>query len=268
MTDTSSPIDRPQSPTPSWTPDKQRKFLEALARCGSVKAAAAFVGMSREGAYRLRRRDEGRAFARAWDAAVIHARDLFADTLLDTGLNGWTETVWYHGEEVGERSRFSPGLLLAALARLDAKADGMDVAGDVAREAAADFDAMVEAIGEGEDCTAMLDQQDQKAQARRRSPPPAGMTGMTDQELAEQLAMHHERERIAAMAPEDIDISDLDPAEADDWDDLQWARAERSGMMDEPGFWEKVPQDEGYDDDGGQYPDEPEEPEEGARRFG
>lgn len=248
MTTQSSPTDVPQSPTPSWTPEKQRTFLEALARGGSVKSAAAYVGMSREGAYRLRRRQEGRAFDRAWDAALIHARDLYAETLLETGLNGWTETVWYHGEEVGERTRFSPGLLLAALARLDAKANGLDMAGDPAREAAAEFDEMVEAIGEGEDCAAMLDAQDQAAQARRAPPPSAWMAELSDEQLLSRLETFQERERIAVTAPEDVDISDLDPFEADDWDDLQWARAERSGMMDEPGFWEKANPD-GYDDD-------------------
>jgi len=69
MNNQSFPTDHPQNPAPSWTPEKQREFLEALARCGSVKSSAAYVGMSREGAYRLRRRQEGRAFDRAWDAA-------------------------------------------------------------------------------------------------------------------------------------------------------------------------------------------------------
>lgn len=242
------PADHPQNPAPSWTPEKQREFLEALARCGSVKSSAAYVGMSREGAYRFRRRLENRAFDRAWDAALIHARDLYAETLLETGLHGWTETVWYHGEEVGERTRFSPGLLLAALARLDAKADGMDLAGEAVREAAADFDEMVEAIGEGDDCAAMLKAQDRAAQTRRSSPPKY-MAEMSDDELFARLELCQQRDRIAAMAPEDVDTSDLDPYEADDWDDLQWARAERSGMMDEPDFWQKV-NPEGYDDDG------------------
>lgn len=247
MTNQPTPIDQSQNPSPSWTPEKQRTFLEALARCGSVKASAAYVGMSREGAYRLRRRHEGRAFDRAWDAALIHARDLYAETLLDTGLNGWTETVWYHGEEVGERTRFSPGLLLAALARLDAKADSLDLAGAVTREAAAEFDEMVEAIGNGEDCTAMLEAQTGAAQARRSAPPSPYMAELSDEALLARLEMFQERERIATTAPEDVDTSDLDPYEADDWDDLQWARAERSGMMDEPGFWEKA-NPEGIDD--------------------
>tara|TARA_R110002126_G_scaffold3111_7_gene17074 strand:- start:31401 stop:32237 length:837 start_codon:yes stop_codon:yes gene_type:complete len=241
--------DLPPSPQPSWTAEKQREFLEALARCGSVKASAAYVGMSREGAYRLRRRQEGRAFDRAWDAALIHARDLYAETLLETGLHGWTETVWYHGEEVGERTRFSPGLLLAALARLDAKAEGIDMAGEAAREAAADFDAMVEAIGEGDDCAEMLARQDETARARRTFVSGRSRSGPSDEELLARLEMCQERERIERTPPEDIDTSDLDPCKAEEWDDLQWARAERSGMMDEPDFWEKVAP-EGLDDDG------------------
>ncbi len=257
--------DIPPSAQPSWTPEKQREFLEALARCGSVKAAAAYVGMSREGAYRLRRRQEGRAFDRAWEAALIHARDLYAETLLETGLHGWTETVWYHGEEVGERTRFSPGLLLAALARLDARAEGIDMAGAPAREAAADFDAMVEAIGRGDDCAAMLARQDEAARARHTFDSRGSRSGPSDEELFARLEMCHERDRIARTPPEDIDTSDLDPYDAENWDDLQWARAERSGMMDEPEFWEKV-DPEGYDgDDEGE--DRRDQPDPDARSF-
>ena len=38
-----------------WSPARQRAFLEALASCGSVSAAARVVGLSRESAYALRR---------------------------------------------------------------------------------------------------------------------------------------------------------------------------------------------------------------------
>ena len=43
-----------------WTAARQRAFLEVLAACGSVTAAARSVGMSRESAYALRRRAEAR----------------------------------------------------------------------------------------------------------------------------------------------------------------------------------------------------------------
>jgi hypothetical protein len=228
------------APAPRWTPEKQGRFLEALARSGSVKGAAAFVGMSRESAHRLRRRTqdraEGRAFARAWDAALIHARELYAEEVLEKGLNGWSETVWYHGEEVGERQRFSVPLLLAALARLDAKADECDLAGHPARAAAAEFDEMVEAISQGSDCSEMLEKQDQAGQPEASSP----FTGFDNGELLQRLREKQEREKIAATAPEDIDISDLNPDEAADWDDLQWERAMRSNMSDDPDFWTRT----------------------------
>ncbi|MEP2103783.1 MAG: hypothetical protein ABJP02_16770 [Parasphingorhabdus sp.] len=241
------------APAPRWTPEKQGKFLEALARCGSVKAAAAFVGMSRESAHRLRRRNEGRAFARAWDAALIHARDLYAEEVLEKGLNGWAEKVWYHGEEVGERQRFSVPLLLAALARLDAKADECDLAGSPARAAAVEFDEMVEAISQGRDCTAMLEEQDKAGQPDIEPP----LTGIGNDDLLERLREKQARELITATAPEDIDISDLDPDDAADWDDMQWERAMRSGMSDDPDFWTRIRTSEaaaGIVHDGGTLP--------------
>lgn len=53
-----------------WTPARRRLFLKELADCGSVTEAASRVGMSRGGAYRLRRRSQDKPFGRAWDAAL------------------------------------------------------------------------------------------------------------------------------------------------------------------------------------------------------
>jgi hypothetical protein len=53
-----------------WMIDRQVKFAIALNRTGSVTKAAAAAGMSRESAYRLRRRPGHGDFARTWDAAV------------------------------------------------------------------------------------------------------------------------------------------------------------------------------------------------------
>ena len=55
---------------------------------------------------------------------------------------------------------------------------------------------------------------------------------MTDAALMQSLAEADRRRALAAMDPEDIDISDLDPAESEDWDDDQWERAFRSGLAD------------------------------------
>ena len=50
--------------------ERQLRFLDALAATRSVVKAAAFAGMSRESAYRLRERREGALFALLWDQAV------------------------------------------------------------------------------------------------------------------------------------------------------------------------------------------------------
>jgi transposase-like protein len=64
--------DKSALPDPSyhWTTLKARVFLGALADLGRVSEAARAVGMSRNSAYRLRRRlGDDSLFARAWDKA-------------------------------------------------------------------------------------------------------------------------------------------------------------------------------------------------------
>jgi hypothetical protein len=54
-----------------WTAERQLKFLAQLSRTRSVTRAVASIGMSREGAYRLRARAE--LFAALWDRALTPA---------------------------------------------------------------------------------------------------------------------------------------------------------------------------------------------------
>jgi hypothetical protein len=53
-----------------WTPRRQADFLGYLAETGSVSAACARVGMSRNTAYKLRKKAHAESFAAAWDAAL------------------------------------------------------------------------------------------------------------------------------------------------------------------------------------------------------
>jgi len=53
-----------------WTPARQLRFLDALARTRCVTRAAAAAGMSRESAYRLRKRPSAALFAAAWDRVL------------------------------------------------------------------------------------------------------------------------------------------------------------------------------------------------------
>jgi hypothetical protein len=54
-----------------WTPARQLHFLDVLALTRSVTRAAAAAGMSRESAYRLRKRHPESLFASAWDRALL-----------------------------------------------------------------------------------------------------------------------------------------------------------------------------------------------------
>ena len=222
---------QPKERYDGWSPERQVVFLEALARTGNVKAAALYTGLSRESAYKLRRRPDARAFAHAWDAALIHARDWFRDELLDRGLNGWTEAVWHQGEEVGTRERWSAPLFLAALGRLDKMADGIDMDGKPARVAAANFDALLEGIAEGGDCTDLVEEIDGKEDAGSREADPR-----SSEEIMEILQLRDDHARIQAMAPEDIDVSDLDATQHESWGELDWARAARSGLLERSGI--------------------------------
>jgi hypothetical protein len=100
-----------------WTPQRKALFLEDLAARGNVRAACARVGMSREAAYRLRRREA--LVARAWDAALALARDSVADIFGDRAIDGIEEDVWHRGEMVGTKRRHDTRLLMAHMARLD-----------------------------------------------------------------------------------------------------------------------------------------------------
>lgn len=82
----------PDSPTPrkirrdGWTAERQLRFLDVLASTRNVAKAAAFAGMSREGAYRLRNRSEGSLFALLWDRALAPnatRREVHTDMLSD-----------------------------------------------------------------------------------------------------------------------------------------------------------------------------------------
>jgi len=126
-----------------WTPERQRGFIAALARCGCVLAAARHVGMARETAYRLRRRRGAQSFAAAWDAIMAEARDRnyrsdrSFETLWLSALYGRFTPITRNGVEVAVKHSADNVALLrlydramrgrrvggAALARSDARPD-------------------------------------------------------------------------------------------------------------------------------------------------
>lgn len=114
-----------------WTPARRTQFLERLAHDGNVSAACARVGLSREAAYRLRRREP--LFARAWAAAQLQGREVVGEVLGTRAIEGIEEEVWFRGEVVGTRRRYDTRLLLAHMARLDKLAEDEQALEDAGR---------------------------------------------------------------------------------------------------------------------------------------
>ena len=106
---------------PQFAREDQAFFLDCLAQCGNVLAAARRTGVSRSTVYRMRRACP--RFADLWDAALLLARPQVEAVLADRAINGVEETVYYHGEAIATRRRYDSRLLLAHLARLDRLAE-------------------------------------------------------------------------------------------------------------------------------------------------
>ena len=72
MTDASERLNTRPVRRDGWTPERRKRFLELLAAGLDVRRACAGVGLTRQAAYALRRREPG--FAQAWDGALRAAR--------------------------------------------------------------------------------------------------------------------------------------------------------------------------------------------------
>ncbi|MEA3011959.1 MAG: hypothetical protein QOD42_504 [Sphingomonadales bacterium] len=68
-----------------WTPERQRRYLVALLETGHGGKAARAVGMTEQGAARLRRRPDAASFAGSCVAACRAARRRWARARLTSG---------------------------------------------------------------------------------------------------------------------------------------------------------------------------------------
>jgi hypothetical protein len=101
-----------------WTADRQTKFLQALAETGSVTQAAEFAYISPRSAYRLRAHPAGKAFARAWDAALAMAAQKLTALAYDRAVYGGLRQVWRDGELVAQSRVPSDQMLMFLLRSL------------------------------------------------------------------------------------------------------------------------------------------------------
>lgn len=121
MTDSPEPDPLAFTPVPvrarsdGWTPDRQRKFIQALAAMGVVAAAARAVGKSGTSAYKLRERPGAESFASAWDLAQIMAGDRVYGQAIDRALNGIEVPRFYKGRHVATVRRPDYRLALKVL---------------------------------------------------------------------------------------------------------------------------------------------------------
>jgi hypothetical protein len=128
MTDPCDEDEIPFDPVPSrtgrrdgWTEAVQRAFIAALARCGSVTAAARHVGKSASSAYRLLDRDGAESFAAAWDLAAEMGRDRIRDCVIDRATNGAWVPVTRRGKIVRMEFRYFDRLAIAVLSGREAE---------------------------------------------------------------------------------------------------------------------------------------------------
>lgn len=212
-----------------WTPERVGGFLRNLASCGVVQDAAKSVGLSAQAAYAYRNRREGRAFAKVWDAILIHrARARLAGDNLSRSLNGCIEAIHKDGAVVAERHRYDNRLSMAMLTRLDRLAEKEAPSEEHLRALSEDLDEFIDCVSSGGDVDAFVE-------ARRPAPPaePVPAARPEPRDDFDRLASLTGGSNYREVHPFDIDISDLDPARRDEWDADQWIRAERSGFL----FW-------------------------------
>lgn len=210
-----------------WTAEKQKRFLVALSRGHNISQACAIVDMSRQSAYALRTSAKGAAFRLGWDAAVLRARDVLADELMDRAFNGVRESVTADNGAITIRHRHDNQLAFKMLARLDKRADTActDANAAAVRLAAADFEQLLDLV------------------ARDAAPARAGLflaarlgdlaAEATEDDLApiRALARADRWLRTHTDIAEPLDTADLDPAQRASWTGEQWARAEAAGLV-------------------------------------
>lgn len=114
-----------------WTSVKQAAFIGMLAETRCVRTAARRVGMSRETAYRLRRKPGAGGFAAAWDVAMgrapAPARKVTPEELRQRALFGLLKPLMYRGRYVSTVRKADNSALLRHMAQIERGGRDMDL---------------------------------------------------------------------------------------------------------------------------------------------
>src|SRR5690606_15584501 len=96
-----------------WSRERKARFLDRLAETGSVAAACARVGMSRNSAYNLRKKPHAESFAAAWDAALgMPIRKVTVHDLEFLAYHGLVKPYFRGGKYIGSRPKPQASALL------------------------------------------------------------------------------------------------------------------------------------------------------------
>ena len=205
-----------------WSGEKQAAFLRAIAEGATVGQACRLVGLTQQSAYAFRHAARGAHFALGWEAALLHARNYLADTLMERALHGIVETITRSDGSEVERHRIDNRLGMAMLTRLDRMADkaAKETTHAAARLVSQEFEAYVDLV------------------ARDAGPARAGLflarriepAGEDDLAPVRTLARADNwlRTHTDLAGP----LADLDPAARAHWSGADWARAEAAGLVE------------------------------------
>ena len=118
-----TPVPRLRARRRGWSEERQRLFIFALSRCGSVARAARSVGMTARSAYDLLDAPGGEDFARAWDRAIAEGIERVRADALQRALGGAFVPVFRKGRLVRVEHRRSDALAIALLSGRDRGVD-------------------------------------------------------------------------------------------------------------------------------------------------
>lgn len=118
-----APVPRQRARRRGWSEERQRMFIFALARCGSVARAARACAMTARSAYHLLDAPGAEQFARAWDRAIDEGIERVRADALRHALGGAFVPVFRKGRLVRVEYRRSDALALALLSGRDRGVD-------------------------------------------------------------------------------------------------------------------------------------------------
>jgi hypothetical protein len=110
-----TPVPHKQLKKNSLNPDRQRKFIAALAATGIVTDAAKAAGASQEAFYRLRNQPGAEEFRAAWDEALDRALTRIEDAAVQRAIEGVEKPIVSGGKLLGWYRVHNEGLVMFLL---------------------------------------------------------------------------------------------------------------------------------------------------------